>query len=149
MNNTNTIWPIYLTGTMIMPEYINGALLILAMYGMFHGVEILHPIYSVLFLYITVGLCQTLFNLLVFNLVEASLFIRVVNATNCCYFIFHCIAWSVTSILRYTFILHNDWVDKKFENLRRLSAFSVLVVLVWSTALVVPVVAYTIHLGKY
>ena len=36
----------------------------------------------------------------------------------------------------------------KFENLKTLSSISVLGVMIWNASLIVPVVAYTIHLGK-
>ena len=147
-NTSNTDWPMYLSGAMIMPEYINAVMLRMAIYGMYKGIEILHPIYSVLFVNLITGLCQTVFNLLVFNFVRTDLFIRIANATNCCYLTFHCTAWSVTSILRYVFIMHKDWIESKFENLKTLSSISVLGVMIWNASLIVPVVAYTIHLGK-
>jgi hypothetical protein len=61
---------------------------------------------------------------------------------------FHCISWCMTSILRYLYILHSNWINVNFEDQRKLSALSLLFVFVTFIAVMVPLGAVLVSLGK-
>ncbi len=123
MDNSTQSWPIYLSGAYIAPEFINLLLLGSAIYVMYNGIEILHPIYSVLFLNTSIALLHSVFDIVIFCLIDTGLYVRIANGGIICYVIFHCVVWCVTSILRYIYILHNDWIDLKFPGVKGIKPF--------------------------
>ena len=123
MDNSTQSWPIYLSGAIVAPEFINLFLLGSAVYVMYNGIEILHPIYSVLFLNTSIALLHSVFDIVIFCLIDNDLYVRIANGGIICYVIFHCVVWCVTSILRYIYILHNDWIDLKFPGVKRIKLF--------------------------
>ncbi len=88
------------SGILIVPETINIWLLLIGIYGMYQGIQIIHPIYAVLFLNLLVQFVSSGISLVAFPVLESDKFVRLSNGNNSLSLLFHCTAWCVTSILR-------------------------------------------------
>jgi len=80
----------------------NPRFLFIGIYGMYQGIQISHPIYAVLFLNLLVQFVSSGISLAAFPVLESGKFVRLSNGNNSLSLLFHCTAWCVTSILRYT-----------------------------------------------
>ena len=95
--------------------------LFLVVYGMYQGIEILHPLHVVLFADIIFPIIFTVVSIIGFNLSNAfSLY-------------FHCSCWRVTSVIRYIYNLHENWIHKVLPN----SKFQCLAALLLTLAMTV------------
>ena len=81
------------TWILVAPEFINLTLLILAIYAMYQGIEICHPLYAILFLNVNIALAATGINILVFQFIPSELYVAVSNAINSIGLEFHCNCW--------------------------------------------------------
>ena len=72
----------------------------------FKGIEIGHPIYSLLFSNIIVSFSGTVLNLIVLVLSPFHTWIRVALFSNVISMHFHMISWTLISVLRYLYIEH-------------------------------------------
>jgi len=103
----------------IIPEYFNIFILLAVIYGMFCGIEVGHPIYAVLFINLIVPLCATLAEILFFYIIEDSqFFLLLQNFFGSTCLIFHLYAWCVTSVMRYIYIVHENWIHSKIPNIK-------------------------------
>jgi hypothetical protein len=132
---------------LLLPEYANLLLFIVGIFGMFNGVEISHPIFSVLFTNVVIGLISTFSNIFGFIFLKFDHYIGYSNGCNGIFLSFHCSVWCITSILRYIYILHSDWIDEKFADQRKLSVISVASVFILVAILVLPPVAFAVSFG--
>ena len=105
---TNTTVYTHLSYLMVMPEYINMVLLSASMYGMYHGIEIKHPLYSVLFSNLFVSLATSVFNAIVFTVMPLERYILSTNFMSGISLAYHCNCWLSSSVLRYVYIFHED-----------------------------------------
>ena len=150
MNSTlDEFWNPYLTLFIIFPDISNLIFLTFALFGMYNGIEISHPVYAVLFTNISVATISALINILSIQWVDITVFLVIANASNTWYMIFHCVTWSVTSVLRYIYILHGEWIEEKFPDQRTLTTTSILAVLVIFAVLLTPLISTIIPLGKH
>ena len=133
---------------LLLPEYANLLLFIVGIFGMFNGVEISHPIFSVLFTNVVIGLISTFSNIFGFIFLKFDHYIGYSNGCNGIFLSFHCSVWCVTSILRFIYVLHIGWIDKRFPNQNKLTAISVASVYLLFAILVLPVAGTAISLGK-
>ena len=117
-------------------------LFIVGIFGMFNGVQISHPIFSVLFTNLVVGLISTFLNIFGFIFLKFDRYIGYSNGCTGIFLSFHCSVWCITSILCYIYILHCDWINEKFADQRKLSVISVASVFILVAILVLPPVAF-------
>jgi len=92
---------------------------------MYLGIEIGHPVYATLFCNLVSVLVTSIVELLAIPFLNE---IRVQTLVKSCatfYAIFHASAWLVMSVLRYLYIVHNDWVHKTFPEPKTLAAISI------------------------
>jgi hypothetical protein len=65
---------------LILPECSNAVFLMAGIYGMFHGIEISHPLYAVLFLSLWVPFLATAAELAAFCFVSSETFMKLCSA---------------------------------------------------------------------
>ena len=70
-------------------EVIGSILLGLGICGMYQGIEIAHPVYSVLFLNLCFNFGVTIFNLVLVIFVPLNVWVRTTINTNFCGVLFH------------------------------------------------------------
>ena len=87
---------------------------------MHKGVEINHPVFSLLFSNLLFPLVATLINLAALPLVPFQSWIRLSLFTNYLSMLFHTTSWGVISALRYAFIEHNSWMNSKWPDIQKL-----------------------------
>jgi hypothetical protein len=133
---------------LLLPEYANIFLFFVGIFGMFNGVEISHPIFSVLFTNLVMGLISTFLNIFGYIFLSFDRYVGYSNGCNGLFLSFHCSVWCITSILRYIYVLHSDWIDEKFADQRKLSFISVASVFILFAILVLPPVVFAISFGK-
>jgi hypothetical protein len=86
---------------------------------MYRGIEIGHPIYSLLFANLTFALMTSVVNVVSLMFSPCWFWSRVPMFTNVFALLFNITTWSVISGLRYLFIVHSDWNQQKFPNLAK------------------------------
>jgi hypothetical protein len=139
---------VILQTAMIVPEYFNLVFLLLGIYGMYQGIEIQHPLYAMIFLNLIVALFFTLLDLAVFFFLSTDRFVSILNASSTVALFFHCTCWCVTSIIRYLYIVHENWIHSVLPSLQsqRFLAFGFTFILFLT--LTSPPLGYGIYLGK-
>jgi hypothetical protein len=147
MNLTSVNHPV-VNVVLLLPEYANLLLFIAGIFGMYNGVEISHPIFSVLFANLVMGLVSTILNISGYIFFSLEQYLNFSSGCNGIFVSFHCSVWCVTSILRFIYVLHIGWIDKRFPNQNKLTAISVASVYLLFAILVLPVAGTAISLGK-
>jgi hypothetical protein len=61
---------------LVVPEYVNVILLSLAIYGMYQGIKIKHPLYTILFTALIVALLSSVTDILAFFFVSTKQYIK-------------------------------------------------------------------------
>jgi hypothetical protein len=110
-------------------ELFNIMILTAGMCLMYLGIEISHPVYGLLFSNLIVTTISSLINVFVFPFIKTIQYNTLVNGNNSACLNFHCCCWCILSVLRYLYIIHKPWLDKKFPkpfSLLLLSFFGVL-----------------------
>jgi len=105
-------------------DSFNIVVLLFSIRQMYLAIEIGHPAYAVLFCNLIAVILASAAEIAALPLLE---FIRVQTfVKNCTAFvvIFHACTWFVMSVLRYLYIVHNDWVHKTFPDARKLTILS-------------------------
>ena len=119
-----------LPAVQLLPEIFNSILTIAGIIQMYHGIEISHPVYLVLFCNLVASLISSLIDLVAFPITEVTTFEMVLLANGVFYLVFHSTCWEVVSILRYVYIVHPSWIGVKVpaeKNLCRMSLAFVFV----------------------
>ena len=107
---------------LVIVETVNTIVLGAGLYLMYSGIEIGHPVYSIL-------LCD-LFMTFFSSLLNARLIVdsfppySLSNGNNLSCILLHCCFWCVLSALRYMFIINKDWLDKRFPKIEKLFILS-------------------------
>ena len=142
-------WPLFLQATLVAPEYINFIFLLLAAYGMYQGVEIQHPLYSVLFLNLIIPLCLTVTNIIGFVFIPCSKYITLSNSNSAFCMYFHCTCWCLSSIIRYIYIISPDWIHNLMPSVRYQCFVTHVIAVLMSFLVSSPMFSYAIYLGKF
>ena len=100
------------------PEYFNLITLLLGMYGMYQGVEIQHPLYSVLLVNLIVSWFSSILNCIAFVLLPTLLYLKLTVSGSAIVLYFHCICWLLTNIIRHVYIVHDIWLHKMIPNVK-------------------------------
>ncbi len=133
----------------IAPEVINLVFLLLGIYGMYHGIEIHHPLYAILFFNLIVPLISTLINISVFGFLSFEKYVRVSNLTNSISISFHGTCWLLSSMIRYLYIMHNDWLFSKFPDVKKQCWIALGLEIGLTILFMMPIVGTAMSLGKY
>ena len=141
-------WPIFLQATLVAPEYLNFVVLLLAVYGMYQGVEIQHPLFAVLFLNLITPLCFTAIDMIGFMMIPSSKYITLSNNNSLFCVYFHCTCWCLSSIIRYIYIVSPDWIHNLIPNTRTQCFATYIMAFVMSFLLSTPMYSYIMYLGK-
>jgi hypothetical protein len=105
-------------------DTLNIAMLLYGIYHMYRAIEIGHPVYATLFYNLILVILASTLEIVAVPFLE---YIRVQTfVKNCTAFvvIFHACTWLVMSVLRYLYIVHNNWVHKTFPDPRKLTILS-------------------------
>ena len=106
----------------LIPSVVNIAFLVTGTCQMYLGIEINHPIYCTLFLNLIVTLVSSLIDVLIFPFLSLAVkYSALVNGNGVVCLLFHCCSWSISSVLRYFYIMHPNWLHRKFPEARTLS----------------------------
>jgi hypothetical protein len=102
-------------------EISNGILLSIVIRRIYLEIEISHPVYALLFGNLVVALASSCLNALVFPFVTEIEYFKLANSNNTIYLVFYFSTWCILSILRYTYIIHENWLHEKFPETRTIS----------------------------
>ena len=141
-------WTIFIQISLVMPECINLILLLMAIYGMHHGIEIGHPLYAILFLNLIIALCFTLFDIVGFVFLPADKFMTLTNTNSGLSLFFHCTSWCITSIIRYIYIAHDDWIHSTIPSHKNQCRAAFVLAFIMSLFFAFPMYGYALFLGK-
>ena len=133
----------------IIPELINMAFLLLGIYGMYRGIEVQHPLYAVLFSNLIVALLSSIINTTVFGFISLHQYIRVSNITNGFSVYFHGTCWLLSSLIRYVYIMHNDWLFSKFPDVKKQCWIALGFEIALGIMFMMPTLGTFIYLGNY
>jgi hypothetical protein len=123
----------------LLPEIASVPIFSIAILIMYHGVEIEHPIYSVLFFNL---IFPFFVNLIIISSAFASnmkIFLNVSAFGNMICLLHHHTCWMVLSGLRYAYIVNPDWLHSTWPDVKCLRCFS-LTIVYFSFTLVVTLV---------
>ena len=112
---------------------------------MYLGIEIGHPVYATLFCNLISVLAICIVEILVLPFLKNIRAETIVKSGAALYAMFQGTCWLVISILRYLYIVHNNWLHKKFQGTRTLTLLSIgLVYFVYSFCLgtLIPVLVH-------
>ena len=116
--------------------------------GLIHsGIEISHPVYGVLFCNLVTTLISSLLNAIVFPFVKNINFMSLVNGNSVACLMFHCSSWCILSVLRYLYIIHKSWIEKKLPNHRSVFLLSMFGVFFLFSVGLSSVIVTVIQLG--
>jgi hypothetical protein len=132
----------------VMPEYFNLLFLICGLYGMYQGIEIGHPVYAVLFLNLLVPTISTILDIAVFFFLSTYNYVLFSNLVNGLTLFFHCTSWCVTSMVRFIYIICQDWFNNLIPNQKLQSALAVILTCLLAALATIPTFSVIISYGK-
>ena len=109
-----------ISATGVVPDFLSFIFLAVGIYGMNKGIEIDHPVFSLLFSNLIFPFAATFLNLTALFLVNFQSWIRLSLFTNYLSMLFHTTSWGVISILRYISIEHSGWINNKWPEIKKL-----------------------------
>ncbi len=133
----------------IIPELINMTFLLLGIYGMYRGIEVQHPLYAILFLNLIVALLSTVINTSVCRFISLDQYFILSSVTNAFSVFFHVTCWLLSSLIRYLYIMHNDWLFSKFPNVKKQCWIALGLDIALGIMFMMPVLGTLIFLGNY
>jgi hypothetical protein len=92
----------------LIPDILDFVLLLIAIYGMYQGIEISHPVYALLFSNLVFPFVVTTLNLTFFLILPFNTWTRLSLYGNVLSIHFHMTSWSIISVLRYVYIEHKE-----------------------------------------
>ena len=129
-------------------EAFNMVLLFLVTNGFYQGIEIQHPLYAVLFLNLVLSLANSTISVLGWMLLPFKIFVRLLNSLNVIHVFSMCSNWSVISIIRYVYILHENWLHTAMPSPTMRWCTAIGLSLFFTLLQSSPVIAIAIILGK-
>ena len=148
MSNCSENMSVFAQILCVVPECINLFFLLIAIYGMYVGIEIHHPLYAIMFLDLIVALIFTLINIVTFFVVTIEKFIQVSNACNCLSLFFHFTCWCLASCIRFVYIAHSEWIHSVVPSAQKQYKLAVLLALLCWFSMCAPLFLYGWYLGK-
>jgi hypothetical protein len=123
--------PFYCIGQcllVLLPEIAALPIFAISIYGMNRGVEIGHPVYSLLFANLIFPLATTFIILFASFAININHWKAISSVVNMITMLYHHSSWAILSVLRFWLITKPDWVHSKWPdptNLRNLALGSV------------------------
>ena len=111
---------------LVIVESVNTLLLAAGLILMFRGIEIGHPVYSILFCDLLATFFSSLLNAWVIPFVTSYPYYILANANSLSGLLLHCSFWCVLSILRYMYIINKTWIEETFPKMWKLFMWSLL-----------------------
>jgi hypothetical protein len=142
-------WTVIFQAIMIVPEYFNFVFLLLGIYGMYRGIEIQHPLYATIFLDLMFALFLTVLDMIAFFNVSTDKFVITTNFNSGVALHFHCTCWCVSSIIRYIYIVYENWIHTAIPNHKTQCYMAIGFTFILYLALSFPTMCYSIYLGSY
>jgi hypothetical protein len=125
-------------------EVCNVILILIAIYQMYFGIEIGHPLYGILFINLILSFVSSILNISIFPFITTFKYSTLVYGNIVTYLVFYLSSWCVVSTLRYIYIIHNNWLHEKFPKAATLlilsSAGLILVFTLSYSALLLPLI---------
>ncbi len=132
----------------IVPEYFNLVFLFCCLFGMYQGIEIAHPLYTVLFLNMVIPLISSILDIAVFFFISTFNYVLFSNIMIVITLVFHCSSWCVTSALRFVYIIYGNWLNNFIPSQKLQCALAVVMTSVLTSILFLPPLALIISYGK-
>jgi hypothetical protein len=107
-------------------DIFNITCLSVGLYQLYHGIEIAHPVFKILFCNLSGSLVASILNVFAALFMTTTTLITLINSFNITYLMFHCCCWAVLSILRFIYINHRNWLDEKYPEPRIVSIIAIL-----------------------
>jgi hypothetical protein len=95
-----------------------------------------------------VALFFTMIDIIAFVFLTADKFMTLTNTNIGLSLLFHCTSWCITSIVRYIYIAHNDWIHRKIPSHKKQCRAAFVMAFTMSLSLAFPVYGYALFLGK-
>lgn len=121
---------ICINAILVSPDLVNVLVLAFGLYGMYNGINIMHPVYAVLFLNLAVALASSTTNICVALFLPSEMFMRASNGNCWITLVFYCSCWSVNSATRYVYILFNKMLYSKLANIMLQTVMVVMLTLI-------------------
>jgi hypothetical protein len=109
---------------------------------MYNGIEIDHPVFRVLFCNLIVAFLSSAVNVVVYPFETEIKYSTMVTTSNGLSLMFHCCCWLILSLLRFFYIIHKDWLLRRFpdpKTLNRLAVGAVFVIFSTCSSIIVVV----------
>ena len=130
-------------------ELLFFVIILMAVYGLYQGTEIQHPLYAVLFINLAVLLVLTAVDLALAPFLTLEALLRWVNLNNGISLFFHVTCWSLTSLIRYVYIEHEEWIHDVIPEVKQQCFLSVVAAAVAFPVLSAPSLLYAIfYMGE-
>ena len=97
---------------LVMVESVNTIMLAVGLYLMYQGIEIGHPVYSILFSNLVSAFFSSLLNAWVIPFVKSYPYYILTNANSLSCLLLHSCFWCVLSVLRYMYIVNKAWLEQ-------------------------------------
>ena len=133
---------------LVLPEFFNFSFLIVGVFGLHQGTEIIHPIYANLFINLLFSLTATIINILAFPFIESNHYVPLSTGGNGLSVEFHCSCWCVTSCICYIYILHDEWIFSVIPNIKVQCYLSIAATFGLFFAIQFPVYGFAISNGE-
>ena len=140
---------IFIQSLLILPECANFIFLLLGLYGMYHGIEIQHPLYAILFVNLIIAFSTSAVDLFVFMILPSKRYVIFSNLMSNIGLLNHCSSWCVSSILRFIYIVYDDWLHSNISSVKLQCALAIICEQSLALILGLPVLAVVISFGKY
>lgn len=110
----------------IIPDAINIVLLLLNLHQMYVGIEIYHPVYSILFINLVSALIASISEILILTLVSVLKTTIIVRGCTTFSLLFHHWSWCIVSVLRYLYIIESNWLHEKIAEPWKLTIAAII-----------------------
>jgi len=154
MENLTDSWDLFpgdqleLVISHIILETINSVILLVGTYFVYIGIEINHPIYAIIFCDFIGSLVTSLFSAAILPLSLSHIrYTPMAHTSSVICLDFHCCCWCVLSALRYLYVIHKDWIEEKFPDVKVLVWYSLGVLGVLFTFNATTMITTALHFG--
>ena len=146
--NNNSNLDIGLPVLLVIPDYFNLLFLLAAVLFMYHGVEISHPLYFILFVNLVIPLFASVTNICTYKIISTEKYLMLTSSLSGFCLKFHCNCWLVTSILRYIYIVNENWIHNKIPSFKHQCIVALVATLLFLVTLTAPLMVYGFSIGK-
>ena len=136
------------TVVLAVPEYINIILLAIAIRGTYQGIEIKHPLYTILFTNLIFVFIMSMGDIIGYALIPIKKYVLLSNLLNLFSYLVHSSGWCLASILRYIYIFHDNWISSMIPKENVQCFLAVLSLFMTTTLLFVPIIILAKYYGK-